>query len=180
MQIREEQPQDQDEVAAIHRQAFGSHGVVVAELLTDLRHSLNNEPGLSLVALEGDRVQGHVLFTRNLLDAPRQLVDVQVLSPVAVRPDRQRQGIGSQLIRHGLDLLDSQHVPVVFVEGSPAYYGRLGFIAGTSHGFRRPSLRIPEPAFQAHVLSAYEAWMTGSLIYRHEFWDHDSVGLRDE
>lgn len=179
MQIREERPEDQDQVAAIHREAFGPHGSVVAELLTDLRKSLSKEPGLSLVALEGDRVQGHVLFTRNLLDAPKRLVDVQVLSPVAVRPDRQRQGIGSQLIRHGLDLLDRQQVPLVFLEGPPDYYGRLGFGAGTSHGFRRPSLRIPEPAFQVQVLSTHEAWMTGSLIYRHEFWDHDCVGLRD-
>jgi putative acetyltransferase len=120
-----------------------------------------------------------VLFTRNRLDAPPRLVDVQVLSPVGVLPERQRQGVGSALIRHGLDELAKRGVPLVFLEGSPDYYQRLGFSPGQSHGFRRPSLRIPQPAFQVRVLPAYESWMTGTLVYRQAFWDHDAVGLRD-
>jgi putative acetyltransferase len=51
------------------------------------------------VAADGDEVVGHVLFTPGLLDAPRRLVEVAVLSPVAIWPARQRQGIGSALIR---------------------------------------------------------------------------------
>jgi len=47
------------------------------------------------------------------------------------------------------------------------------------HGFRRPSLRIPHDAFQVMLLPAYEEWMTGTLVYRQAFWDHDSVGLRE-
>ena len=42
------------------------------------------------------------MFTRSLLDAPRRLVDVQVLSPLGVLPEHQRQGIGSALVRAGL------------------------------------------------------------------------------
>jgi putative acetyltransferase len=71
---------------------------VVVPLLDDLRRSLLTEAGLSLVAVDReDGVLGHVLFTRNLLDAPKRLVEVQVLSPVAVRPDVHRQGIGRML-----------------------------------------------------------------------------------
>jgi putative acetyltransferase len=181
MMIRPEQPHDVDEVAAVQAAAFGAQGAAVAGLVADLRDSLAREPGLSLVAVDDDGdIVGSVLFTRSLLDAPRQLVDVQVLSPVGVRPDRQRQGVGSALIRHGIDLLDQRQIPLVFLEGSPRYYQRFGFVAGRDHGLRRPSLRIPDAAFQAKLLSAYQPWMTGTLVYRQTFWDHDLVGLRTD
>jgi putative acetyltransferase len=178
--IREEQCGDYDDVATVHAGAFGSHGAVVVPLVADLRNSLASEAGLSLVAIDDHgSVAGHVLFTRSLLDAPRQLVDVQVLSPVGVLPVRQRSGVGSSLIRHGLDMLTERGVPLVFLEGSPDYYPRFGFSPGHEHNFRRPSLRIPKGAFQVRLLSAYEPWMTGTLVYRQTFWNHDAVGLRD-
>jgi putative acetyltransferase len=149
-------------------------------LVEDLRRSLTTEAGVSLVAVDDEAgLVGHVLFTRNLLDAPQRLIDVQVLSPLAVRPDAQRRGVGGELIRHGIEALTDRGVPVVFLEGSPDYYGRFGFLPAGDHGFRRPSLRIPPAAFQVRLLPNYAPWMTGTLVYRHEFWDHDSVGLRD-
>jgi putative acetyltransferase len=178
--VREEGPEDQDAVRDVHRVAFGSHGNVVVSLVDGLRRSLAVEQGLSLVAVdEADSVIGHVMFTRNLLDAPQRLVDVQVLSPLAVRPPFQRQGVGRELIRHGLGALGQLGVPAVFLEGSPAYYPRHGFVAADELGFRRPSLRIPKPAFQVYLMPAYASWMTGTLVYRQDFWDHDAVGLRD-
>jgi putative acetyltransferase len=176
--IRPEEPTDHDRVAEIHRLAFGEHDENVVPLLEDLRRSLATEPGLSLVACEDDQVIGHVLFTRNLLDAPPRLVDVQVLSPIAVHPDHQRRGAGAALIERGVAELDDRGVPAVFLEGDPRYYRRTGFVAAGELGFRRPSLRIPEPAFQVRLLRAYEPWMTGTLVYRQTFWDHDAVGLR--
>lgn len=178
MLIREERPGDRDAVNEMQRQAFGSEGDVIVRLVDDLRASFVNEPGLSLVAEDDGHIVGSVMFTRNLLDAPPRLVDVQVLSPLGVAPTEQRSGIGGALVRHGLDLLAQRKVPLVFLEGSPAYYPKFGFEPGGQHGFRRPSLRIPEPAFQVRLLPAYKSWMTGTLVYRHEFWDHDCVGLR--
>ncbi|MBV9292020.1 MAG: N-acetyltransferase [Frankiales bacterium] len=159
--------------------AFGDQGEAVVRLVDDLRLSLATEPGLSLVAVDGDQVIGHVLFTHNLLDAPQRLVDVEVLSPAGVLPERQRTGVGTTLIRSGLEALDRRQVPLVFLEGSPVYYSRFGFRAAGELGFRRPSVRIPAAAFQVRGLSAYEDWMTGTLVYRPEFWTHDLVGLRD-
>lgn len=165
----------------LHRVAFGAEGDAVARLVGDLRASLAAERGLSLVAVdEGTTIVGSVLFTRNLLDAPRRLVDVLVLSPVGVLPQWQRRGVGSALIRRGIELLSERGEPLVFLEGSPTYYGRFGFVPGAGHGFRRPSLRIPPAAFQVRLLPAYEAWMTGTLVYRQDFWHHDLVGLREE
>jgi len=177
MQIRLEQPDDHAAVAAVHRRAFGDHGDVVARLVGALRR--DDPDALSLVAETNGAVVGHVMFSRSLLDAPRRLVPVQVLSPLAVLPEQQRRGVGITLIRAGLHLLDTRGVPLVFLEGDPQYYSRTGFAAGVDRGFRKPSLRIPDAAFQVSTLSAYEPWMTGTLVYSATFWDHDCVGLRD-
>jgi putative acetyltransferase len=179
MRLRDEQSADEAAVRRLHLAAFGDHGRLVADLVDGLRRHATEQSSLSLVAADADRVVGHVLFTRSLLDAPRRLVEVQVLSPVSVLPERQGEGIGSALIRHGLDRLGHGGVPLVFLEGPPDYYSRFGFRPGADLGFRKPSLRIPDAAFQALPLAAYEPWMTGTLVYSDVFWQHDAVGLRD-
>jgi hypothetical protein len=55
----------------------------------------------------------------------------------------------------------------------------VGFAPGGGQGFRKPSLRIPDRAFQAIKLPEYEPWNTGTLVYAEPFWRHDAVGLRD-
>lgn len=70
-------------------------------------------------------------------------------------------------------------VPVVFVEGPPAYYSRLGFAPGALKASASRRCRIPDEAFQAIRLPAYEPWMSGTLVYSDTFWRHDAVGLRD-
>ena len=62
------------------------------------------------------------------------------------------------LIKAGSDVLTTRAVPAVFVEGDPGYYFGLGFRAAGPLGFRRPSLRIPEPAFRALGLPASQDW----------------------
>ncbi|HEX2362048.1 MAG TPA: N-acetyltransferase [Jiangellaceae bacterium] len=178
MDLRLEQLWDQPAVHDLHRAAFGEDDKV-ADLVDNLRATVTADDGLSLVATEAGDVVGHVMFTHSWLDAPRQLVDVQVLSPLAVLPERHRQGIGSALARRGLQVMSERSVPVVFVEGDPAYYSRFGFMAGAPQGFRKPSLRIPDAAFQAIRLAAHEPWMSGTLVYSEIFWQHDVVGLRD-
>ncbi len=163
----------------IHLRAFGDHGPVVADLVDTLRESITPTDGLSLVAEQDGYIVGHVMFTRSLLDAPRRLVDVQVLSPLGVMPEHQERGVGSALVRHGLKALAERPVPLVFLEGDPRYYARFGFAPGSGQGFRKPSLRIPDAAFQVSKLPAYEPWMTGTLVYAEPFWRHDCVGLRD-
>jgi putative acetyltransferase len=178
MDLRLEHLRDRAEILDLHRHAFGAHGAVVADLVEALHR---DDPGaLSIVAANAGQVVGHIMFTRSLLDAPRRLIDVQVLSPLAVRPDHQHRGIGAALVRHGLDRLDERGEPLVFLEGDPAFYSRLPFVPGAEIGFRKPSLRIPDPAFQVAKLSGYEPWMTGTLVYSATFWEHDCVGLRDD
>src|SRR5262245_3774868 len=160
MDVRLEQIHDHDAVLDVHRRGFGDGGNVVAQLVAALRH--DDPAALSLVPELDGEIVGHAMLSRSLLDAPPRLVAVQVLGPLAVVPERQRQGVGSALVKHGLRAMDERGVPLVFLEGNPRYYARFGFVAGGERGFRKPSLRIPDPAFQVAVLSAYQPWMTGT------------------
>lgn len=174
--VRDEWPADEGQVRDVVAAAFGEEPV--AELLDGLRESVA-WLGLSYVAERGGEVVGHVAFTRGWLDAPASLVEVLVLSPLSVRPDHQGTGVGSALVRESLRLLESRPEPLVFLEGSPRYYPRLGFTPGGVLGFTAPSVRIPAPAFQVYRLPAYETGLTGALVYPDVFWRHDAVGLRD-
>jgi putative acetyltransferase len=180
MELRPEREADRAAVADLLTAAFSAHGRAVATLADALRKSITADCGLSLVAEAEGQVVGHVMFSPSLLDAPRRLVPVQVLSPVSVLPGWQGRGVGSALIRHGIDVMAARGVPVVFLEGDPGYYRRFGFAAGEELGYRRPSLRIPPEAFQALQLPAHEPWMTGTLVYSSTFWEHDLVGLRED
>jgi putative acetyltransferase len=179
LDVRVERPEDAAAASEVQRRAFGAEGPVIVDLIESLRGLLAARGGLSLVATLSGEVAGHVMFTRSLLDAPARLVDVLVLSPLAVAPEHQRHGVGAALVRRGLELLAETQEPLVFLEGSPTYYRRFGFVHGGELGFRKPSLRIPDEAFQVFCLPAYEPWMTGTLVYAEAFWRHDSVGLRE-
>lgn len=173
--VRPERPEDVDAVQAVVAAAFGDEPV--ADLLEDLRRN----PawlGLSLVAeLDGD-VVGHVSLTRAWVDDPSRVVEVLVLSPLSVRPDRQGQGLGSALVGAALDLAGDRDEPLVFLEGDPAYYSRMGFVAAGRLGFTAPSVRIPPQAFQVWTAPSYSGGVSGALVYPDVFWRHDAVGLR--
>jgi putative acetyltransferase len=178
--LRPQRSGEDGAIATVVDDAFGSHGheTPVSSLVDGLRNSPDWIDGLSFVAETRGRVVAHILFTRSLLDALPRLVDVLVLSPVSVATEFQGKGIGSALIRHGLGVLSATAETMVFLEGDPRYYHRFGFKAAGPLGFRRPSLRIPEPGFQVLTLPSYEPWMTGTLVYSRVFWDLDFVGLR--
>ena len=111
-------------------------------------------PCVSLVVVMDARLVGHILFTRvTLRNASRQL-PASLLAPLAVLPEPQRKGIGSQLIEAGLRRLGSDGVELVFVLGYPDYYGRHGFLPAGRLGFDAP-YPIPE----AHA----DAWMVREL-----------------
>ena len=179
--IRAEDPGDADEVVAVRRvvsSAFG--GEHVAGLLDGLRESVA-WLDLCFVAEDAGEIVGMVCYSRAWLDAPARLVEVLVLSPLAVRPEHQRTGLGTELVRDTMDRLSDRDEPLVFLEGDPGYYSRLGFVAGEGLGFTSPSVRIPTPAFQVGSLPGYDPeQMTGALVYPDVFWRHDAVGLRDE
>lgn len=171
--------EDHQAVRAVHRQAFGG-GERVPELVDALRAARASLAPLSLVATIGAQVVGHVLLSACRLDALPRLVDMMSLSPLGVLPQFQRQGIGTRLVADALARADSRGIPLMFLEGSPHYYGRRGFTDATRLGYRPPTLRYPPGAFQVARLSAYQEWMTGTFVCSDVFWTHDCVGLRGD
>lgn len=177
--LRRERPEDHFAVEQLQRIAFDDPDDLPS-LVAALRRSTGPLPTVSIVAAAGGDIVGHTMLSHSWLDAPPRLVDVFVLSPLGVHPAWQGRGIGSRLISEALALADEMAVPMVFLEGDPAYYSTRGFERADLRGFRSPSLRIPAPAFQVALLSAYEPWMTGTLVYSAIFWALDVVGLRDD
>ncbi|MXG88609.1 GNAT family N-acetyltransferase [Nocardioides flavescens] len=176
-EVRAATPGDHRAVGELVAAAFGEEeGPTVAALVEALRP---RHARAELVATEGDDVVGHVLLSRSWLDTRRALVEVLVLSPLSVAPDRQRQGLGTTLLRAALDGARALGAPAVFLEGDPGYYAERGFEPGAAHDLVRPSTRIPELAFQVALLEAHQPWMTGPLVYAEPFWELDCVGLRD-
>ncbi len=178
MEIRDVMPAEEPAAEEVVAAAFGepADGRVV-QMMRALQ--AGGAARASLVAVVDEELVGHVGLSRGWVDARRELVEVAVLSPLSVRPDRQRHGVGTALLAAARETAGDRGLPAVFLEGSPYYYGPRGFSSASALGFDRPSTRIPDPAFQVVLLSSYQPWMVGRLIYPEAFWTTDTVGLRD-
>lgn len=174
--VRVMQPGEFAAMRAVSVAAFDD--VSIGELIDQLRASWAWDDELSFVAVQEGEIVAQVLYTTATLDAPHALVEVLLLSPVGVRPDLQGQGIGSHLITESLNALGQRSEPLVFLEGSPAYYPRFGFTPGGDAGFIKPSQRIPDLAFMVYPLPKDDGSLRGTLVYPDPFWRTDSVGLR--
>ncbi len=132
--IRAETATDHSSIRHVNEAAFG--GAEEADLVEALR--TEGVVLLSLVAEVDDRIVGHILFSRMSIETPAGAVAVVALAPVAVLPQYQRQGIGGNLIRHGLDALRGMGERIVIVVGHPAYYPRFGFSTGLARSLEHP------------------------------------------
>jgi len=123
---------------------------------------------LSLVAVEGDVVVGHIAFSPVVVEGDGRVVEGVGLAPMAVAPAQQRRGIGGRLIAAGLDRLRADGHPFCVVLGHPAYYPRHGFVAARAYGLRWE--RGHDQAFFALALGAGGlAGVAGVVRYRLEF-----------
>ena len=145
--IRPEQPHDRDQVRQVNEAAFGRPDEA------DLIDGLHAEGAvlLSLVVEKNARILGHILFSRMHIETPHGNIPTVSLAPMAVLPDHQRSGIGSQLIRHGLNELRTRGERIVIVLGHEHYYPRFGFSVEKA---RRLSSPFPPEAFMALELTA--------------------------
>lgn len=141
MQIRVAQDSDRAALTELHHAAFGVEGPAVAELALALLDDPSAQPLIALVAIINDALIGSIMFSAaHIPEVPNTAA--ALLSPLAVAPAQQRQGIGKRLIEQGLDRLRQAGVELVFVLGNPRYYSRHGFSA--QHAISAPySLRYP-------------------------------------
>lgn len=156
MKIRKSTEPEKKEILSVHEKAFGKEkGPEIGQLVNDLFADQTAEPVLSLVAVEKDKIVGHVLFTKVTIDGCSGSLQAQILAPLAILPENQNMGVGEKLINKGLEVLKNDNVKLVFVLGHPAYYPRCGFKTAGVLGFEAP-YPIPD--------EVSDAWMVQELF----------------
>jgi len=164
--IREEQPDDAQQIRIVIQNAFGQ--TEEADIVDKLRAACTNS--ISLVAQSGDRIVGQILFTPVTIQSEERIIEGMGLGPMAVLPEFQRQGLGSQLVKAGLTLMEKAKYPFVTVLGHPTYYPRFGFVPASRYGIRSEYENVPDEAFMILVpnQAALES-VSGVAKYRPEF-----------
>src|SRR5438477_3372617 len=130
--IRIETPDDSAAIQEVHTRAFA--GPVEAKLVKLI--SERKKAVISLVALNDGKVVGHILFSRVTIAKSPATFNAVGLAPVAVLPEFQRKGIGSALIREGLERCKQAGYHAVVLIGDPAYYSRFGFVRAADFGLQ--------------------------------------------
>ena len=134
IRIRPEAAEDHHAIRRVVESAFG--GADEVTLVDALR--AGGFAVIELVAEVDSQIVGHVLFSRIALVTPTDRIPLISLAPVAVQPDYQKQGVGSQMIREGLERLRDQGESAVVVLGHPEYYPRFGFSAQLAQSLESP------------------------------------------
>jgi len=147
LKIRPEVPTDIPDIHQVNALAFGRANE--ADLVAALRRA--GTLSISLVAEQAQRIVGHIAFSPVTIVSGATAVEAIGLAPMAVRPDYQRQGIGSQLVQAGLATCGETRYGVVVVLGHPHYYPKFGFMPSKPHGIEWEH-EVPEEVFMVKEL----------------------------
>ena len=165
MIIREEQPADLTGVRTLNLAAFPNEAE--ADLIEALRD--NGKASLSLVAISEEQVIGHILFSPVTMASNDGTCQVLGLGPMAVLPQWQGQGVGSRLVREGLERCRASGAGCVVVLGHPGFYPRFGFQVASSHGIQC-EYDVPDPVFMvAELAEGALGSISGLARYQPEF-----------
>ena len=164
MRIRAEEHSDRASVHAVNASAFDTPDE--ADLVDALRRQA--QPVVSLVAVDEGEIVGHILFSPVLLPEHPGL-KIMGLAPMAVVPGRRREGIGSALVRAGLEHCRQIACGAVVVLGHSGYYTRFGFSSSARFGIGC-EYDVPEEAFMAIELEpGYLRGVSGKIRYHDAF-----------
>ena len=159
MIVRRERLQDERALAALIDAAFGD--TETSEFTARIRASPGYVPELTFVADDDGALVGFTMLSYVAAGGRAVLI----LTPMAVRPDRQRAGIGKQVVRAAVAAAEARGEPVVLVEGVPSYYPQFGFVSAARLGFDPPDPRIPDAAWMALPLSAWDPALAAPVVY---------------
>jgi len=170
MLIRETHEAERPQVLDVVRAAFGDEGQEDADLCVSVWRSSAYMADFDLVAVEGDRLVGHVLHSIGNVSG----VEVPAMAPLSVVPDRQRQGIGSSLVAESLRRAEQAGYPFVLLTGDWNYYERFGFEAAIPLGIEPVN---PEdfPDLRAFMIRRLPSYCPVSGFFRY-CWDDDASG----
>lgn len=164
MRIRAENEQDFRAITAVIKSAFESPAE--AKLVAALREQA--QPFISLIAEKDEQIIGHIMFSPVVLGDYQEL-RIMGLAPLAVIPQYQRQGVGSALVRAGLEQCQRLGFGAVVVLGHPDYYPRFGFLPSRRFAVRS-EYDVPEEAFMLQELTpSYLKGTQGTIRYHAAF-----------
>jgi len=152
--IRPEKPEDIESIRNINRQAFGQENE--SKLVDKLRD--RGVLTISLVAVQDGEVVGHSAFSPVVVESETSGFTAIALAPMAVLPAHQQKGIGSQLVRAGLEECRRLGHEIVFLVGHPDYYPRFGFVPAKPKGVDC-EFEVPEEAWM--ILELREGALAG-------------------
>ena len=144
MNIRLAQETDLDTILKVVETAFSDEeNKVIINLVQELSRETPSPPIKSLVAEVDNQVIGYVSYSPIFLKSVSR-ISGYIFAPLAVSPEHQKQGVGSNLIKSGIDILTKEGAGVLLVYGDPAYYGKFGFKKEIGHSFVPPyTLQYP-------------------------------------
>ncbi|GCE65836.1 N-acetyltransferase [cyanobiont of Ornithocercus magnificus] len=138
MNIRLAKAADLNSIQKVIKAAFpGEESKVINEFAANLSIEITSPPIKSLVAEFQNQVIGYVSYSPVFLKTSSG-ISGYILAPLAVSPERQRQGVGSGLVKSGIEMLTQDGACVLLVYGDPNYYGRFGFKKETGDAFIPP------------------------------------------
>jgi len=163
--IRSETPEDSAAIRDVNEEAFGSSSE--ADLVEKLRS--RQACTLSLVATDGDKVIGHILFSPVTIKSGNTSFGALGLGPMAILSAYQRKGVGSQLVREGLQECKRLGHEIVAVLGHPDYYPRFGFVPACTYGIKC-EYDVPDEVFMVLELRKGALSGLGGVVkYQPEF-----------
>jgi putative acetyltransferase len=166
MDIRPETDEDYGAVKALNNLAF--QGDVEGNIVDKIRSSC--EEIISLVAVEDSKVIGHIFFSPIASMSGEDQIFGMGLAPMAVLPEYQNKGVGSALVKEGLNILEDKGCPFVMVLWHKDYYPRFGFEKASTYVLRAEWGGFPDEAFMVLFLDGtMESNVSGVVKYRAEF-----------